>query len=81
MWDWAGMCLTVMGSGSISLILPQTIHIFTGIVHICFGIILTLSEHRIPSLPVASGILFWLGILVSWDEDMGISGNPGDNIQ
>ncbi|KAM7034980.1 uncharacterized protein M8220_011031 isoform 2-T2 [Acridotheres tristis] len=41
-----------------------TIHIFTGIVHICFGIILTVSEHRNPSLPVASGILFWLGILV-----------------
>ncbi|NXR96985.1 M4A15 protein, partial [Hypocryptadius cinnamomeus] len=41
-----------------------TIHIFTGIVHICFGIILTLSEHRNLSLPVASGILFWLGILL-----------------
>ncbi|NXI85433.1 M4A4A protein, partial [Rhipidura dahli] len=41
-----------------------TIHIFTGIVHICFGIILTASEHRNPSLPVASGILFWLGILL-----------------
>ncbi|NWS30387.1 M4A15 protein, partial [Polioptila caerulea] len=41
-----------------------TIHIFTGIVHICFGIILTLSEHRNPSLPVASGIFFWLGILL-----------------
>ncbi|NWW12425.1 M4A4A protein, partial [Oreocharis arfaki] len=41
-----------------------TIHIFTGIVHICFGIILTTSEHRNPSLPVASGILFWLGILL-----------------
>ncbi|XP_030095896.1 membrane-spanning 4-domains subfamily A member 15 isoform X1 [Serinus canaria] len=41
-----------------------TIHIFTGIVHICFGIILTLSEHGNPSLPVASGILFWLGILL-----------------
>ncbi|XP_057233300.1 uncharacterized protein LOC130580055 isoform X4 [Malurus melanocephalus] len=41
-----------------------TIHIFSGIIHICFGIILTLSEHDNPSLPVASGILFWLGILV-----------------
>ncbi|NWX53959.1 M4A12 protein, partial [Promerops cafer] len=41
-----------------------TIHIFTGIVHICFGIILTLSHQRNPSLPVASGILFWLGILL-----------------
>ncbi|NXV04420.1 M4A15 protein, partial [Cettia cetti] len=41
-----------------------TIHIFTGIAHIGFGIILTLSEHRNPSLPVASGILFWLGILL-----------------
>ncbi|NXO43440.1 M4A15 protein, partial [Locustella ochotensis] len=41
-----------------------TIHIFTGIVHISFGIILTLSEHRNPSLPVASGIFFWLGILL-----------------
>ncbi|NXM83599.1 M4A15 protein, partial [Oenanthe oenanthe] len=41
-----------------------TIHIFAGIVHICFGIILTVSEHRNPSLPVASGILFWLGILL-----------------
>ncbi|XP_057233297.1 membrane-spanning 4-domains subfamily A member 15-like isoform X1 [Malurus melanocephalus] len=40
-----------------------TIHIFSGIIHICFGIILTLSEHDNPSLPVASGILFWLGIL------------------
>ncbi|NWW73974.1 M4A15 protein, partial [Climacteris rufus] len=41
-----------------------TIHIFTGIIHICFGIILTASEHRNPSLPVASGIFFWLGILL-----------------
>ncbi|XP_075282855.1 membrane-spanning 4-domains subfamily A member 15-like isoform X2 [Opisthocomus hoazin] len=41
-----------------------TIHIFTGIIHICFGIILTVSEHRTPSLPVASGIFFWLGLLV-----------------
>ncbi|XP_016154442.1 PREDICTED: membrane-spanning 4-domains subfamily A member 15-like [Ficedula albicollis] len=41
-----------------------TIHIFAGIIHICFGIILTVSEHRNPSLPVASGILFWLGILL-----------------
>ncbi|XP_041326382.1 membrane-spanning 4-domains subfamily A member 15-like [Pyrgilauda ruficollis] len=41
-----------------------TIHIFTGIVHVGFGLILTLSEHSNPSLPVASGILFWLGILL-----------------
>ncbi|NXY61777.1 M4A15 protein, partial [Callaeas wilsoni] len=41
-----------------------TIHIFTGIVHICCGTILTASEHRNPSLPVASGIFFWLGILL-----------------
>ncbi|GAB0189669.1 membrane-spanning 4-domains subfamily A member 15-like [Grus japonensis] len=41
-----------------------TIHIFTGIIHICFGIILTVSEYRTPSLPVASGVLFWLGLLV-----------------
>ncbi|NXE98451.1 M4A15 protein, partial [Menura novaehollandiae] len=41
-----------------------TIHIFSGIIHICFGIILTVSEHGNPSLPVASGIFFWLGILL-----------------
>ncbi|NWR50817.1 M4A15 protein, partial [Regulus satrapa] len=41
-----------------------TIHIFSGIIHICFGIILTVSEHGNPSLPVASGVLFWLGILL-----------------
>ncbi|NXN85779.1 M4A15 protein, partial [Bombycilla garrulus] len=41
-----------------------TIHIFTGIVHICLGIILTVSEHTNPSLPVASGVLFWLGVLL-----------------
>ncbi|XP_063188504.1 membrane-spanning 4-domains subfamily A member 15-like isoform X2 [Chroicocephalus ridibundus] len=41
-----------------------TIHIFTGIIHICFGIILTVSEHGTLSLPVASGVLFWLGLLV-----------------
>ncbi|XP_009459523.1 PREDICTED: membrane-spanning 4-domains subfamily A member 15-like [Nipponia nippon] len=41
-----------------------TIHIFTGIIHICFGIILTVSEYETPSLPVASGVLFWLGLLV-----------------
>ncbi|NXF41960.1 M4A15 protein, partial [Nyctibius bracteatus] len=40
-----------------------TIHIFTGIIHICFGIILTVSEHGSPSLPVASGVFFWLGLL------------------
>ncbi|XP_057274308.1 membrane-spanning 4-domains subfamily A member 15-like [Pezoporus wallicus] len=41
-----------------------TIHIFTGIIHICFGIILTASEHSKPPLPVASGVLFWLGLLL-----------------
>ncbi|XP_009986679.1 PREDICTED: membrane-spanning 4-domains subfamily A member 15, partial [Tauraco erythrolophus] len=41
-----------------------TIHIFTGIIHICFGIILMVSEHESPSLPVASGVFFWLGLLV-----------------
>ncbi|KAL2310104.1 hypothetical protein Nmel_006343 [Mimus melanotis] len=46
-----------------------TIHIFTGIIHICFGIILTVSEHRNPSLPVASGILFWLGILLEGHQE------------
>ncbi|NWX13748.1 M4A15 protein, partial [Aegotheles bennettii] len=41
-----------------------TIHIFTGIIHICFGIILTVSEHENPSIPVASGVFFWLGLLL-----------------
>ncbi|NWT10438.1 M4A4A protein, partial [Vireo altiloquus] len=41
-----------------------TIHVFTGVVHICFGVILTASEHRNPSVPVASGIFFWLGVLL-----------------
>ncbi|KAM6074076.1 uncharacterized protein VSU04_004769 isoform 1-T1 [Chlamydotis macqueenii] len=46
-----------------------TIHIFTGIIHVCFGIILTASEHGMPSLPVASGIFFWLGLLLPAGEE------------
>ncbi|OXB57411.1 hypothetical protein ASZ78_010126 [Callipepla squamata] len=42
-----------------------TIHIITGIIHLCFGIILTCAENNSAlSLPVASGVFFWLGLLV-----------------
>ncbi|XP_052549345.1 membrane-spanning 4-domains subfamily A member 15-like isoform X1 [Tympanuchus pallidicinctus] len=41
-----------------------TIHIVTGIIHLCFGVILTCAENNsVLSLPVASGVFFWLGVL------------------
>ncbi|XP_075282853.1 membrane-spanning 4-domains subfamily A member 15-like isoform X1 [Opisthocomus hoazin] len=57
-----------------------TIHIFTGIIHICFGIILTVSEHRTPSLPVASGIFFWLGLLLVVSGSLLVESDKRDNI-
>ncbi|XP_075611603.1 membrane-spanning 4-domains subfamily A member 15-like [Balearica regulorum gibbericeps] len=57
-----------------------TIHIFTGIIHICFGIILTVSEHRTPSLPVASGVLFWLGLLLLLSGSLLVESEKRDNI-
>ncbi|NXG75546.1 M4A15 protein, partial [Baryphthengus martii] len=57
-----------------------TIHIFTGIVHICLGIILTASEHEMPSLPVASGILFWLGLLLLVSGSLLVESEKRDNI-
>ncbi|NXL37314.1 M4A15 protein, partial [Glaucidium brasilianum] len=57
-----------------------TMHIFTGIIHICFGIILTLSEHGTPSLPVASGILFWLGLLLLVSGSLLVESEKRDNI-
>ncbi|NWI67630.1 M4A15 protein, partial [Todus mexicanus] len=57
-----------------------TIHIFTGIIHIGFGIILTVSEHEVPSLPVASGILFWLGVLLLVSGSLLVESDKKDNI-
>ncbi|KAM4667616.1 membrane-spanning 4-domains subfamily A member 15-like [Amazona ochrocephala] len=57
-----------------------TIHIFTGIVHICFGIILTASEHREPPLPVASGVLFWLGLLLLVSGSLLVESEKRDSI-
>ncbi|NXL12001.1 M4A15 protein, partial [Mesembrinibis cayennensis] len=57
-----------------------TIHIFTGIIHICFGIILTVSEHETPSLPVASGVLFWLGLLLLVSGSLLVESEKRDNI-
>ncbi|NXP69791.1 M4A15 protein, partial [Ramphastos sulfuratus] len=57
-----------------------TIHIFTGIIHICFGIILTASEHEAPSLPVASGILFWLGVLLLLSGSLLVESDKRENI-
>ncbi|NWH68470.1 M4A15 protein, partial [Geococcyx californianus] len=57
-----------------------TIHIFTGIVHICFGIILTVSEHRNPSIPVASRIFFWLGLLLLVSGSLLVESGKRDSI-
>ncbi|XP_063188502.1 membrane-spanning 4-domains subfamily A member 15-like isoform X1 [Chroicocephalus ridibundus] len=57
-----------------------TIHIFTGIIHICFGIILTVSEHGTLSLPVASGVLFWLGLLLLVSGSLLVESEKRDNI-
>ncbi|XP_014804304.1 PREDICTED: membrane-spanning 4-domains subfamily A member 15-like [Calidris pugnax] len=57
-----------------------TIHIFTGIVHICFGIILTLSERGTYSIPVASGVLFWLGLLLLLSGSLLVESEKRDNI-
>ncbi|XP_054027860.1 membrane-spanning 4-domains subfamily A member 15-like [Dryobates pubescens] len=57
-----------------------TIHIFTGLLHICFGIILTASEHQAPSLPVASGILFWLGVLLLVSGSLLVETDKRENI-
>ncbi|KAM6204627.1 membrane-spanning 4-domains subfamily A member 15 isoform 3-T3 [Sarcoramphus papa] len=60
--------------------LPQTIHIFTGIIHVCFGIILMVSEYRTPSLPVASGVLFWLGLLLLLSGSLLVESEKRENI-
>ncbi|NWS21382.1 M4A15 protein, partial [Pachyramphus minor] len=57
-----------------------TIHIFTGVIHILLGIILTASEHGNPSLPVASGILFWLGILLLVSGSLLVESEKRDNL-
>ncbi|XP_027525034.1 membrane-spanning 4-domains subfamily A member 15-like [Corapipo altera] len=57
-----------------------TIHIFTGIIHILFGIILTASEHGNPSLPMASGILFWLGVLLLVSGSLLVESEKRDNL-
>ncbi|NXV91613.1 M4A15 protein, partial [Calonectris borealis] len=57
-----------------------TIHIFTGIIHVCFGIILTVSEYGTPSLPVASGVLFWLGLLLLVSGSLLVESEKRDNI-
>ncbi|NXL54275.1 M4A15 protein, partial [Podilymbus podiceps] len=57
-----------------------TIHIFTGIIHICFGIILTVSEQGSPSIPVASGVLFWLGLLLLVSGSLLVESEKRDNI-
>ncbi|NXX57810.1 M4A15 protein, partial [Scopus umbretta] len=57
-----------------------TIHIFTGIIHVCFGIILTVSEYRTPSLPVASGVLFWLGLLLLLSGSLLVESEKRDNV-
>ncbi|NXM65539.1 M4A15 protein, partial [Serilophus lunatus] len=57
-----------------------TIHIFTGITHICFGIILTVSERENPSLPMASGIFFWLGILLLVSGSLLVESEKRDNL-
>ncbi|NXP03306.1 M4A15 protein, partial [Thinocorus orbignyianus] len=57
-----------------------TIHIFSGVIHICFGIILTLSEHGTHSLPVASGVLFWLGLLLLLSGSLLVESEKRENI-
>ncbi|NXE83753.1 M4A15 protein, partial [Cochlearius cochlearius] len=57
-----------------------TIQIFTGIIHVCFGIILTVSEYEAPSLPVASGVLFWLGLLLVVSGSLLVESEKRDNI-
>ncbi|KAM6321736.1 membrane-spanning 4-domains subfamily A member 15-like [Podargus strigoides] len=57
-----------------------TIHIFTGVIHICFGIILTVSQHRTPSIPVASGVFFWLGLLLLVSGSLLVESEKRDNI-
>ncbi|NWY56516.1 M4A15 protein, partial [Chionis minor] len=57
-----------------------TIHIFTGIIHFCFGIILTVSEHETPSLPVASGVFFWLGLLLVVSGSLLVESEKRDNM-
>ncbi|NXK14882.1 M4A15 protein, partial [Herpetotheres cachinnans] len=57
-----------------------TIHIFTGIIHVCFGIILTASEYETPSLPVASGVLFWLGLLLLVSGSLLVESEKRDSI-
>ncbi|NXC50666.1 M4A15 protein, partial [Penelope pileata] len=58
-----------------------TIHIVTGIIHVCFGIILTCAEHGSAlSLPVASGVLFWLGVLLLVSGSLLMESEKRDNI-
>ncbi|NXG56974.1 M4A15 protein, partial [Hemiprocne comata] len=58
-----------------------TIHIFSGITHICFGILLTLVEHgNHLSLPVASGVFFWLGLQLLVSGSLLVESEKRENI-
>ncbi|XP_062433411.1 membrane-spanning 4-domains subfamily A member 15-like [Rhea pennata] len=56
------------------------IHIVTGIIRFCFGIILTMAEHDIPSITVASGVLFWLGLLLLVTGSLLVESGKRENI-
>ncbi|XP_009684047.1 membrane-spanning 4-domains subfamily A member 15-like [Struthio camelus] len=56
------------------------IHIVTGIIHFCCGIILTVVEHEIPSITVASGVLFWLGLLLLVTGSLLVESGKRENI-
>ncbi|NXJ12418.1 M4A15 protein, partial [Odontophorus gujanensis] len=58
-----------------------TIHIVTGIIHLCFGIILTCAENNsVLSLPVASGVFFWLGLLLLVSGSLLVESEKRENI-
>ncbi|XP_025911169.1 membrane-spanning 4-domains subfamily A member 4D-like [Apteryx rowi] len=56
------------------------IHIVTGIIRFCSGIILTTAERDIPSITVASGVLFWLGLLLLVTGSLLVESGKRENI-
>ncbi|XP_031469800.1 uncharacterized protein LOC116242916 isoform X2 [Phasianus colchicus] len=65
----------------LSSVLSQTIHIVTGIIHLCFGVILTCAENNsVLSLPVASGVFFWLGVLLLVSGSLLVESEKRENI-
>ncbi|NXD16637.1 M4A4D protein, partial [Nothocercus nigrocapillus] len=56
------------------------LHIVTGIIRFCCGIFLTLTEHHIPPIAMAKGLLFWLGLLLLVTGSLLVESGKRENV-